>query len=87
MPIGHFSYLDLTPAQRRRAANHLRQKVRQSMGFMSPGQVAHVQEQLRQLGEWENGTVGVAKPGTHPRTPVKHDVALTESVTIKERAG
>ena len=64
MAVRTLSYLDLTPAQRRKGAGVARDRLRSLMGnpFLTADQKAHLQNEMHRLDLWEKGTLDPSNP-------------------------
>lgn len=88
MAIGHISYLDLDPKQRKLAAQRTRSQIRSMMtgNFITPEQSIYLQERLSLLDKWEHGLIPISAPVTEisvqVRAPQNHTVELTETVPV-----
>jgi hypothetical protein len=70
MAVGHLTYLDLPPEQRKEAAERLRTALRASLSspFTAPEQRVMLTLQMDFITAWENGQLTV---GTAPPVPVR----------------
>jgi hypothetical protein len=72
MAVGHLTYKDLTPEQRREGAKAQREQLRQLMAnpFLASEQLQALSERLAHIDKWEMGHLEVGKkPGQQPALP------------------
>lgn len=81
MGVKHMTYLDLSPEQRREAANEARARLQTHLSnpTLSVEQQAVIMKQLTDLDRWEAGTIPIGG------TPTAHVVQITETVEVKEK--
>jgi len=84
MAIKHFSYMDLTPEQRRKGAADARKRLSAMLAvpFLTPDQRDSIQGQLQNLDKWERGDLPVARKPAETRQPVNHAVGVGEAVKL-----
>ncbi len=83
MAIKHISYADLTPEQRRKGAEEARKRLSGMLmaPFLTPEQQLAIQAQLKNIDDWEQGRLPVA------RKPVNHSVGIGEAVKVAAKTG
>lgn len=87
MAIKHFSYLDLTPEQRRKGAADARKRLSAMLAvpFLTPDQQSSIQAQLLNIDKWERGDLAIAPRPTEVRQPVNHAVGVGETVKVDDK--
>jgi hypothetical protein len=64
MAVGHLTYLDLTPAQRKVAAQRVREQVRTALAnpFLTADQRGTLILQVDRITRWERGQLALGAP-------------------------
>jgi hypothetical protein len=73
MAVGHVTYLDLSPEQRRQAAKAVREKVRAALAnpFLTNEQKSALTYQLERITHWEHGRLAMGAPFRLPVTAIE----------------